>query len=245
MSTVTTIEFNPSNRLEVLLSLAAQDPTRRPCFYRELLDNDVYMLVVYDEIGIRIQSVKRDAEEIIPLFSSLARLEEFTRATGLEDYKHDHGSGREVLTILETAHIILNPISNHQKTFKPPEIRGILDGSYMKKAKIIKLDGEQESLYSIPDPYPDELVNDLKASFAFSKLVRTAYLVQVHQDNRMHPQLVIGLEADEGYIAAEPAEIAMESLGEDEFISFIKLGADSLSIFMIEKTKPIYEREED
>jgi hypothetical protein len=245
MSTETPTEFIPTNELERLLLAGRKDRTLRPRFYRTLLESDLFVLVVYDEIGIRIVSAKREDEDVIPVFSSLQRLEHFARETNAPEIKHEFNTGREVLTLLDGATIVLNPLSGAEKDFSPAEVRGVLDGSLMQRLKFIELDGEQMSTFSIPDPYPEELADDLKASFAFSKLVRRAYLVQVHQDERELPQIVVGVDAEEGYTADEAVEIAKESLGDDEFISFIQLGSDPLSAFMIEQTKPLYEREEE
>jgi SseB protein C-terminal domain/SseB protein N-terminal domain len=241
-----TAEFIPTNELEEVYLAAVKDPTERPHFCRMLLESDIFFLVFYDEIGIRIMPVKRnDGVEVIPIFSSLARLKEFASGVGLQEYKYEQSTGREILTIVATADVILNPTSGYAKQFDPSVIGGMLDGSEMKRLKIITIDESQTALCSQPATYPAELVDDLKASFAFGNSVKKAYLAQVHQERHQHPQLVIGIEADESLELSEAMEIAMESLAEDEFITFFRLGTDPLSDYLVEQTQPFYVRAED
>jgi hypothetical protein len=238
-------DFTPTNELERLLLAAFTDPTVRPRFYRTLLESELFVIVFHDEVGIRIQTAQRDEEEFVPLFSSLGRLEQFAREISLEERQHDHNNGRELLTILESAYVILNPCSGCEKGFRSPEIRGVLDGSEMKKLKILALNENQPTRLTLPATYSKELIEDLKASFAFSKSVKTAYLAQVRQAQNERWQLVIGIEADESYHPSEPIEIAMESLGDDEFITFLKLGNDNISTSMREKITPFYKLSDD
>lgn len=237
--------FVPANELEKALAAAATDPTERPRFYRTLLESDVFVLVIQDETGTRIQTVGRDQQEIVPIFSSLARLEEFTREVNLQEHQHERGSGREILSILASALVVLNPVSDYGKEFYPPEIEGMLDGSAMKRLKVIVIDESQPALFSQPSTYPQQLVASLKASFAVNRSVRRAYLAQIHQAKHQHPQFVIGIEAEASYQPSAAMEIAVESLGEDEFITFMRLGSDKLSTYLREQTEPLYTRAED
>ncbi|MDX6695773.1 MAG: hypothetical protein QOF02_3376 [Blastocatellia bacterium] len=237
------VDFTPTNELERLLLAAFTDPTVRPQFYRTLLESELFFIVFYDEIGIGIQPARNgDGEEVIPACLTLDRLKEFARGAGFKEYKHEHSSGRELLTIVEKTNVILNPSTACAKILSPADIRGLLDGSMIKNLKIISIDRHESSLLSEPTAYPQEMIDDLKASFAFSNLVETAYLAQMHQDNRQHPQLVLGLEVEEGYDPDEAMEIVMESLGDDEFITFLKLGDDDISAYMRESLTPFYER---
>ncbi|HYO91197.1 MAG TPA: SseB family protein, partial [Pyrinomonadaceae bacterium] len=76
--------FVPANELEELLIAAAQDATRRPRFCRILLESELFVIVVNDEKGTRIQTWQRDGEAVVPIFSSLARLQEFAQEAGLQ-----------------------------------------------------------------------------------------------------------------------------------------------------------------
>lgn len=239
------IDFTPTNELEELLFAAFADPTQRPRFYRTLLESELFVMVFYDEVGIGIRPVKRGDEEVVPIFATLERLEAFASLIGRKEGKHDCGNARELLTILETAHVILNPFTACEKSLRPADIRGLLDGSALKALKIIDIDRHQSSLLAQPTAYSQEMIDDLKASFTFGKLVEIAYLAQMHQDNRQHPQLVLGIEAQDGYDPDEAMEIVMESLGDDEFITFLKLGDDDISAFMRESLTPFYKRSDD
>jgi hypothetical protein len=237
-------DFVPVNELEELLIRAGTDATVRPRFYRALLEADLFVLVVHDETGIRILPARHGDKDIVPIFSSFARLEKFAREVGVEEYKHEHGSGREMFEILKTATVMLNPTSDYGKEFNSQEIQETLDGTLLKRLKLISIDESQPALFSQPAISPKELIDDLKASFAFSNSVSKAYLAQIHQTGRESPQLVIGIEADEGYEPTEPMEIVMESLGDDGFATFLRLGNDPLSEHLREKTEPFYTREE-
>lgn len=235
-------DFVPVNELEERLMRAATDETARPGFIRALLDADLYVLVIYDKIGIRILPVQRDGAEIVPIFSSLVRLENFAREVGAEGFKHEQGSGREMFEILKHATVMLNPNSGYGKEFNPQEIQEMLDGTVLKRLKIVSIDQSQPALLSQPASFPQELMDDLKASFAFSDAVSRAYLWQIHTPGREFPQLVIGIEADEGYEPREPMEIMKERLGDDEFVTFLRLTSDALSDQLRENGEPFYTR---
>lgn len=238
--------FVPANELEELLIRAAQDATRRPRFCLTLLESELFVVVINDEKGTRIQTWQRDGQQVVPVFSSLARLQEFAEETNLLEYEHSHVGGRELLTILRTAHVILNPVSDYGKEFYPQEIEGLLDGSELKRLKIIAVDESQPVLLSQPASYPVQLVEALKASFARDKAVKSAYLAQVHQPAiRQSPQLVIGIEAADNYQPSAAITIAQERLAEEEFISFLRLGSDAVSTHLRESTQPFYTRTED
>ncbi|MBD0325806.1 MAG: enhanced serine sensitivity protein SseB C-terminal domain-containing protein [Pyrinomonadaceae bacterium] len=236
-------EFVPANELERLFAAATIDPTQRPRFYRDLLDGEVFFLAIYDEIGIRIQTAMQDEKEVVPLFTSPGLLESFARGVGMEDFRYEHGNGREVLTILDGARIVLNANAAYAKDFEPDEVRRILDGSEMKRLKIISLAPDAPLLLSQPAHYPQEMIEDLKASFAFHNWVEVAYLAQAHQpEKRQLPQFIIAISDDENYDPKEAAEIAQESLGEDEFLTFIKLNGDIISNYVRENVEPFYQR---
>lgn len=238
--------FTPANELEELLIAAATDATRRPGFCRTLLASELFVTVINNEQGARIQTWQRDGQQIVPIFSSLARLQEFMQQAGVEDYEHSSVNGRELLTILQTAHVILNPVSDYGKEFYPQEIQGLLDGSELKRLKIIAVDESQPVLLSQPAKYPEQFVSALKASFARNASIKSAYLAQVHQPAvRQLAQLIVGIEAGENYEPSEAMTIAQESLAEEEFVSFLRLGSDNVSAYLRESTQPFYSRTED
>ncbi len=237
--------FIPANELEEFLMAAAQDATARPRFCRALLESELFVVVAGGEEnqGKRIQTWRRENQTIVPVFSSLARLREFMQETGIEEYEQTGANGREVLTILQTAHVILNPVSDYGKEFYPEEIQGLLDGSELKRLKIIALDENQPVLLSQPSSYPHTLTLALKAEFAREGEVAAAYLAQAHQTpSHRFPQLVVGIEAAAAYQPIAAIRIAQENLGEDEFISFLRLGTDSVSVYLRESTRPFYTR---
>lgn len=238
--------FVPANELEELLIRAAQDATLRPRFCRTLLESELFVIVVNDEKGTRIQTWQRDGQAIVPVFSSLARMQEFAQEANLQEYEHSNVKGRELLTILRTAHVILNPVSDYGKEFYPQEIEGLLDGSELKRLKIIAVDESQPVLLSQPASYPLQLVEALKASFARDNSVRRAYLAQAHQPAIRHSaQLIVGIEAAEGYEPSAAMTIAQQSLAEEEFITFLRLGSDTVSAYLRDSTQPFYTRTED
>ena len=238
--------FVPANELEELLIQAAQDATRRPRFCRTLLESELLVVVINDEKGTRIQTWQRDGQAIVPVFSSLARLQEFAEETQLQEYEHSQVSGRELLTILQTAHVILNPVSDYGKEFYPQEIQALLDGSELKRLKIIAVDESQPVLLSQPASYPLKLIEALKASFARDKAVKSAYLAQAHQPAiHQSAQLILGIDAASGYEPSQAMTIAQENLAEEEFISLLRLGADTVSTYLRESTQPFYTRTED
>jgi hypothetical protein len=237
--------FIPANELEELLMAAAQDATARPRFCRTLLESELFVVVASggDNQGARIQTWQRDNQTIVPVFSAPARLQEFMKETGIEEYEQTGVGGRELLTILQTAHVILNPVSDYGKEFYPEEIQGLLDGSELKRLKVIALDESQPVLLSQPEEFPHALISALKSEFAREEAVAAAYLAQAHQTPaHRYAQLVVGIEAASDYQPTAAIRIAQEILGEDEFISFLRLGPDSVSAYLRESTRPFYTR---
>lgn len=235
--------FVPTNELEELLIRAAQDATLRPSFCRMLLESELFVIVANSEKGTRIQTWQRDGQAIVPVFSSPARMHEFAQETNLQEYEHSNVDGRELLTILRTAHVILNPVSDYGKEFYPQEIEGLLDGSELKRLKIIAVDESHPVLLSQPANYPSQLVAALKASFARDNSVRRAYLAQAHQPAiHQSAQLIVGIEAADSYEPSAAMTIAQESLAAEEFISFLRLGSDTVSTYLRESIQPFYKR---
>ena len=236
--------FTPLNEVEELLVAAARDATARPLFVKALLEAELFFVVAAgDATGTRVQAWQRDGQSIVPVFTSPARSEEFAHEVDAHGMAHAAARGRELLAALRTAHVVLNPVSDYGKEFYPEEIEGLLDGSELKRLKIVPIEQGHPVIIAQPARYPQQLVNALRASFGLNKRVRRAYLVHVHQPAmRRAGQFVVGIEADDDFNPAEALHIAQETLGEDEFIGFLKLGADEVSAYMRDSAEPFYAR---
>jgi hypothetical protein len=94
-----------------------------------------------------------------------------------------------------------------------------------------------------PSEYPTELINALNEYFGTQDDMLSAYLAQILDGSKEElPRLIIGIEARDGIdrIQEECGKIVKRILSEYEYVDFIPLGDDEVSIYMKEQTEPFY-----
>ncbi|RTQ51663.1 hypothetical protein EJV47_07660 [Hymenobacter gummosus] len=129
------LPFEPSNNLEQVLLLAAQDPQYRLAFYHELLQAQLIVLTnapegaepgeVTVEEGTEVQlHVLHDGR--IPVFSSEERIYDGGTVQGEVSFLRVPGEGFFRMT--QGAECVLNPFSGFGKLLVAPEIEDLLTG---------------------------------------------------------------------------------------------------------------------
>lgn len=109
----------------------------------------------------------------------------------------------------------------------------------------IERKSSRKTIIGQPSKYPSELVNALKEYFKTQDHIKSAYLAQIFDGSKNEPpHPIIGIEASGGFdrIQEECGEIAKKSFNQDEFVDFIPLGEDDISVYMKEQTDPFYRK---
>jgi hypothetical protein len=234
------MNFDPKNRLEELLVRGDTDPTARPAFYRELLASNLFLITEHDESETYVQTGKVSDRLVLPVFSSVERLELFAQKTGQKSVEHCSRIGRSLLHDIQGGGMYLNVMSEFGMELTSQEILEILDGSFWRKLKIISIaDGEPIAYTWLGSEY-HELLSALVRAFSVNSSIKRAYVVQISQPSRSFPQLVIGVESigpvDQSYIVS----VAQQRLQEDQFLTFINMSDDEISNYLISNIAPFY-----
>jgi hypothetical protein len=245
--------FEPVNDLEKSLIDAATHPSARPQFYRDLLKADIYILdrgkgdsnnpdhLYQPGSGVAIQQLQKDNQFWLPVLSSLPRLQQFTSS----DSNYIRIGARDFFELTRGTNIVLNPNSDYGKEFLPQEIEQMLDGSIFASGQTTIVPKDTQVLIGQPAIYPDELVKTLSDYFAVQPLVNRAYLAQYHDPaNDEKPHLLVGIDAqaDWGRIIGGAGLIASNVMGKGELVDFLRLDDSGISQYLVDKTRPFYEK---
>ncbi|MEZ6071344.1 MAG: enhanced serine sensitivity protein SseB C-terminal domain-containing protein [Pirellulales bacterium] len=247
--------FLAENDLERSLMSATADPSHRPQFYRDLLIADVYFVqagegsldiqhgVLQEGSDIQIPSLKRDGEDWLPVFSSLARLQQSLQKEAM----YLRLNAKDFFEITRGANVVLNPGLDYGKEFTAAEIAGILDGSIFRAGQGYVVEEDTQVLIGQPTTYPIALVNTLSRLFAKQPSVKAAYLAHFFNpitDGFPHTLIGIVVESDWDSIVGDAGVVAREVMGEHEIVDFVRVSPDErgLSEYMLRENKPFYKR---
>ncbi len=250
--------FTPTNRLEELLVLAATEPAARPDFYRELLASTVYVItpdkpatesvtVLAAGTTFKLVSWQGESGPIVPIFSSRERLEETARAGG-EAIGVLGITGKALFEVLtqqpQTA--VLNPGLACGKELTPDEVRRLADGSIFTAGERREIKKATQVLLGQPAVYPTRFAEALKTLFRDRESVRAGYLAQVfmpESDAAPHP--LIGIDSSDYAKDVADAGLVAKEVGDLTPVDFVEIRRREnagLSSYLLEKTKPFYER---
>jgi hypothetical protein len=231
------------NELERLLVRAREDPAARPRFYRALADHTLYVLtpVPMDEGSRTVQAEEQiqiihwldGDQQIIPIFSSLERLNEAVRQVP-EKYGYLGVRGRELFGILSQGDLpaVLNPNWSHGRTFLPNEIARLAEGTFSDPASTEIIERERSVLVGQPKEYPHDLVVALKKCFSSEKKVAAAYLA-LYVDPKVGPEprlvVTIASTGDARSVVKDAGVIAREIMNNGPAVDFVvtEKGADA------------------
>lgn len=244
--------FEPVNDLEKSLMNAATNPASRPQFLRDILASEIYVInhpddqvniqnnVLQAGTKLNIQSIERNGQTWLPIFTALQRLQEYIHS----DANYLQMRGRDFFQITRGAYVILNPGFSYGKEFFPQEIEQMLDESVFQPVKTYTAQKDTQVLIGQPAVYPKELVKALSAYFAKNPLVNKAYLALMSNPAEDKPHLLIAIDGkgDWQKIVGDAGMIASETIGKGEVIDFMRLNNNSLSQTVMRQSKPFYEK---
>lgn len=247
--------FEPNNDLERSLVKASSDTSHRPQFYRDLLVSDIFVIneggesleiengVVQQGGTIQLQSLQRDGENWIPMFSSLPRLQQSlqTEAT------YFRLNTRSFFEVTRGANVVLNPNLEYGKELTTLEIASILDGSIFHAGQGYTVEKATQVLLGQPAIYPTRLVESLSRLFRNLRVVKAAYLAQIHNPERDEaPHTLIGIDAvgEWDRIIGDAGLVAKETMSANEIVDFVRLssGDTGVSQYLLHETKPFYKK---
>jgi len=243
------------NPLDVALQLAADEPARRPEFYRLLLESSVYILGHTDgapretqalEAGekISIQNwVRNDGLPVIPFFTSLTALQRAIE----QEVAYMVLPARSLFEMTKGSFLVMNPRSSYGKEFFPNEIEALLSEGVNRLLEQRVTQKATEVLLGQPANYPSKMVDSLTAFLSKRSNVKAAYLALMHdpsQDEK--PHLIVGIEA-EGEIDQIIREVGVvvgdtAPNGEPVDLMRVERGDHGLSEYFVRDVKPFYER---
>lgn len=240
------------NALEAALRAAAEDPGRRPAFYKLLLESEVFALgsAELDAEGnaTRLKLVPwNDAKgnEILPIFSSLERL----RKAITQEGNYVQINARSLFEATIGARLVLNPNSAPGKEFTPEEIAALLDGSLFARHSQEVVKEDRQVLLGQPKEYPQALVDGLKSLYATLPGVRAAYLALLSDPSRTPEQsLLVGVDTGDDENAFQEAlgqagVVVRDTLPKEQAVDFIPIGSDNLSDYLLQQTEAFYKQE--
>ncbi|MBN1260176.1 MAG: enhanced serine sensitivity protein SseB C-terminal domain-containing protein [Anaerolineae bacterium] len=235
--------FVPENDLEELLAGAIFDQDRQDEFFRTLLESTVFVVGhagqgtvgkfrVAGNATFSLRQWEFEGRAVLPVFTSLTRLRAFI--TQEEGYLGLNA--RSLMTLMgETMTLVLNPGSVYGWELTPEQVQGLLDGSFF----------ESSSKAAAPVLSPG-VVAALRAVFARHPEVRAVYLAKLHLEHDPAPHLVLGVDATGDFraLVSECGMILHTEVESGVSIDFIAIDDGELSAYLVEKTLPLYRREE-
>jgi hypothetical protein len=211
-----------------------QDPVVRPRFFRALVDTTLFVLTPVPieaesrtlQAGEQLQIIHwwDGHKQVVPIFSSLERLNEAVRQVA-EEYGYLGVGGRELFGILSQGGLsaVLNPSSSYGRTFLPNEIARLAEGSFSDPETTEVVERQRSVLVGQPKVYPHDLVAALKRYFSSTEEVAAAYLaLYVDQKVGLEPRLIVTIatSGDARSVVKDAGLIAKEIMNEGPAVDF-------------------------
>lgn len=243
------------NGLEKALRMAANEPAKRPDFYKTLLEATVFIIGESSgasmgqrtiEAGekISIQNwARQDGTPVIPFFTSIHSLQ---KAIDTE-CSYMSIPARALFEITKGTGLVLNPKSDHSKEFFPNEIEALLAHGMNRLPEKRVTTKPTQVLLGQPSVYPAKMVESLSTLFAARSNVKAAYLVLMHDPQHDEkPHLVVGIDADGDIerIVREAGAVAADTSPAGEPLDLVRIarGERGLSEYFLNEVRPFYER---
>lgn len=247
--------FDPQNDLERSLVKAATDPAHRPQFYRDLVGADVFIIqhgvkppsgperkVVSSGESIQIQNIEMNGKRVIPIFSSVARLQ----AVLSHEATYLGLNAMDFFKMTLGADLVLNPGSDFGKELPAQEIQSIVDGSIWQPSERRVTTKATQVMIGQPKNYPHELVDALKRLFAKNKKVKRAWLAHFMDpsvDQQPHTLIAVEAEGDFESVSSDIGLVARNVTIPDPPMDVIQVtGRGGLEGYFLNESKPFYER---
>ncbi len=244
--------FAPENNLEESLCKAADDPSHRLQFYKDLIASDIYLIqdgLIPETAGVKtlkqgtqlqIEPMEIDGKKYLPIFSSITRLQMAIK----EEVGYLAINALEFFKITRGAELILNPGMDYGKEFLSQEIESIISGEIFRPQESWTARENTQVLIGQPSNYPTDLAESLKRFFKSQRSVKKAYLVHFYNPTRDDkPHTLIGVESNGNWdeIVAGAGMVAEGVEIPDPPVDFLQIeGKDQENYFS--GTKPFYQR---
>ncbi|MED5017311.1 enhanced serine sensitivity protein SseB C-terminal domain-containing protein [Paenibacillus chibensis] len=248
------MEFEPQNKLEEQLVMAAQYPIAREDFYRELLESEVYTIQVGMQArdhqhqtlvsGDRINliNVQYNGTDYVPIFTSLLRLQQFIK----EEAQFISMKAKDFFDLTRGTAVLLNPGSSYGKEFLPGEIASLLDGSMFQQVASRELTKDTQMLIGQAAIQPTELLEALSGLFKTMKNVTSAYHAHYfNPDTDESPHTLIAIEFtvdDREALMQQAGRIAGSVQVPNPPVDFIELSEDSGVYDYFKSIEPFYQK---
>ncbi|WP_195575553.1 enhanced serine sensitivity protein SseB C-terminal domain-containing protein [Paenibacillus sp. 1001270B_150601_E10] len=243
--------FQPENNLENILMLAANDPSARLDFYKELVNSNIYTIQIKDgnetkeevlKEGTTIQllNVEINHKMYVPIFSSLRRLQESID----QEVNYCSMNAMDFFQLTRGADVFLNPSSSYGKEFNVDEIESILNGSIFNNINSYEVEEETQVMVGQPAIVPEELIQALSKLFATRKEIKCAYnahFFNPQMDEK--PHTLIAVEASDNWeeIVSKAGMIADSVHVPDPPVSFVQMdGSSGLEEYFKSNVRPFY-----
>ena len=222
-----------TDNFEALLQKAMKKPAYRKEFLKRLLieklvviaKNDVGVegfRVVQENTTFQLSSYK---DGRIPVFTSSERI--FDGGVIKEQVNFLELKGADLLKILKSKTLIINPYSDFSKELLPIEIEGLLDGTIPMDGPQ-KIELKEDTMVEIGQPlvYPTAVVNALIKLFSEQPNVEAAYVAFIHFPSSAEPpHYIFGLDARGNWdeISNEAGWLIQEVLSTGEIVDIVQL----------------------
>lgn len=234
---------NKGSKLEGLLEESYKNQLKRHELMKELLVSKIY-----------VKGMKKGNELFLNYYEDF--LLAFTSEVALQKAKEDLKEYIfcEVTLILRMIpkgiRILLNTGPNYGKEFLSEEI------SFLKEGKIPpdliqRYDVKPSEKFAIycPKIYPQKLIDALFENIKKCPNVEKAYVAEIFREGSKQANLIVGLKASESLSLSQEisyiAEAVVGAVPQGEYVDFVELKKDqnsSIADFMLNKTKPFFDK---
>lgn len=199
--------FIPQNDLERSLVKAAQNPSHRPQFYRDLVKSDVFVLsadprsdrssgrrVLEAETTVQLRHMVSDGKQYLPFYTSIERI-----PVDATEVSYLGMNALDLFTMVVGTPLLLNPGWEFGKEFTVGETASIVDGTIEKPLSSRVVSAATKVVIGQPKNYPTELVAALTDFLRTRRSVKRAWLAHFHdpsQDDPPHTLIAIDAEGD-------------------------------------------------
>lgn len=236
-------KINPS-KLEVLLEESYHNPLKQYDLMKEFLKSNVY-----------VRGSKQKGE--LFLNYEQGSLIAFTSTNTLQKAQQDFRDYVycEVSSILKEipndTRLLLNTGPNYGKEFLPVEIAILKEGKIPSDlTQTYQMQAGQKLIIYSPKVNPEKLINSLFEKIKECSNVQKAYLAEILKAEEQRPNLIVGIKVLSRELFQKDIVVITEGVkgvvGADEYVDFIEVtdnDASQIGHFMLNETKPFFDRE--
>ena len=180
---------------------------------------------------------------VIPFFTSLSALQKAIK----EEQPFIELKARDLFELTQGSDLVLNPNLPYGKEFRAEEIQTLLKTGTNSAPERRVVQRDTQVFLGQPKNYPSEMISAITSLLAKHSNVKAAYLALMNQpDVTPSTSLVIGLDGDEKMedVIREVGTVAADTRPRELPVDLIQIrrGEAGLSEYMLNSTKPFFER---